>query len=58
MSRLVPPAPPWGWWIMTRPLGRICRLPFVPPARSTAPIEAHWPTHTVCTSQRTNFIAS
>ena len=53
-----PWAPPWGWWISTRALGRAKRLPLAPPARITAAADAAWPMHTVDTSQRSSCMVS
>ena len=53
-----PWAPPWGWWISTRALGRANRLPGAPAASSTAAAEAAWPTHIVATSGPMNRIVS
>ena len=58
MSADWPSAPPWGWWISTRALGRAKRLPSAPPARITAAADAAWPMHTVETSARTTCIVS
>jgi len=41
-----------------RELGSAKRLPGVPAARSTAPIDAAWPTQIVCTSGRMSCIVS
>ena len=53
-----PCAPPWGWWIRTRALGSVKRIPGAPAARSTAAAEAAWPTHIVDTGARRNCIVS
>ena len=45
-----PWAPPWGWWMSTRALGRVSRLPGAPEASRTAAHEAAWPTQMVDTS--------
>ena len=58
MSEAWPCVPPQGWWIRMRELGSAKRLPFVPAASSTAPMEAAWPTQMVCTSGRTSCIVS
>ena len=58
MSEACPWVPPQGWWIRMRELGSANRLPLVPAARSTAPIDAAWPTQMVCTSGRTSCIVS
>ena len=44
MSLTCPPTPPYGWCIMIRAWGRANRLPFVPPANSTAAPLAARPT--------------
>ena len=44
MSEAYPWAPPEGWWIMIRALGRANRLPLVPAASRWAPMLAAWPT--------------
>ena len=43
MSEAWPWAPPEGWWIMIRALGRAKRLPLVPAASRWAPMLAAWP---------------
>jgi hypothetical protein len=53
-----PPAPPNGWWIMTRAFGMQYRFPFEPAASKKAPIEAARPKQTVDTSALQSFIAS
>jgi len=58
MSAAWPWAPPSGWWIMMRLLGRLRRLPLVPAPRRKAPIEAAVPKHTVLVSHGTNCIVS
>ena len=50
MSTAWPAAPPWGWWMRIRALGRAKRFPFVPAARTTAAAEAACPMHIVETS--------
>jgi len=50
--------PPIGWWIMTRELGRQKRLPASPAARSSAPMLAACPTHSVLTSGLMNCMVS
>ncbi len=44
MSGTEPRKPDEPWWIRIRECGRAKRLPFVPPARSTAPMLAPSPT--------------
>jgi hypothetical protein len=43
MSAVWPPAPPEGWWIITRLLGSAKRLPLVPAASSTVLMLAAMP---------------
>ena len=50
------PAEPW--WIRIFECGSAIRLPFVPPARITAPIDIAIPTQIVCTSGLMNCIVS
>ncbi len=47
-----------GWWIMIREFGKLNRLPFVPAASRTAPMDAACPTQIVTMSGRTNAIVS
>ncbi len=42
-----PSKPAEGWWIRIRLLGSAERLPFVPPASSSEPIDIATPTHIV-----------
>ncbi len=58
MSAAWPPAPPLGWWIITRLFGSAKRLPFVPAARSTVLMLAAMPTQYVTTSHWRKFIVS
>ena len=58
MSAAWPPAPPEGWWIITRLLGSAKRLPFVPAASSTVLMLAAMPMQKVCTSHCRKFIVS
>ncbi len=39
-----PRKPAEGWWMRIRELGRAARLPFVPPASSSDPIDMATPT--------------
>ena len=52
MSAACPRAPPQGWWSITREFGSALRLPGLPAASSTAPIEAACPTQNVETAGR------
>ena len=52
MSAAWPCAPPNGWWIMMRLLGRLKRLPLRPLASRKAPMDAARPTHTVLQAGR------
>jgi hypothetical protein len=54
MSLAWPETPPDGWWIMMRELGSARRILGSPPARRSAAIEQHWPTHSVATGDVTN----
>ena len=58
MSEACPWVPPQGWWIRMREFGSAKRLPAVPAASRTAPIEAACPTQIVCTSGRMSCIVS
>ena len=53
---------PWNpedtWWIRILAFGSAIRLPFAPPARSSAPMLIAMPTQIVCTSGLTNCIVS
>ena len=53
---------PWKleetWWIRILALGSAIRLPFAPPASSSAPIDIAIPTQIVCTSGLMNCIVS
>ena len=60
MSAAWPPGP-WGvqtWWIRILAFGNAMRLPWVPPARSSAPMDIAMPTQIVCTSGLMNCIVS
>ncbi len=58
MSEAWPWKPPSGWWIMTRELGRMKRLPFSPAASRKAPMLAAWPMHSVLTFGLMNCMVS
>ena len=53
---------PWNpeqtWWIRIFALGSAIRLPFAPPASSSAPMLIAMPTQIVCTSGFTKFMVS
>ena len=53
---------PWKleetWWIRIFAFGSAMRLPFAPPASSSAPIDIAMPTQIVCTSGLMNCIVS
>jgi len=53
-----PSKPPESWWIRIFAFGSAIRFPFVPPARSRAPIDTAIPTHVVWMSGLTYCIAS
>ena len=53
-----PSNPAEGWWMRILELGRAARLPLVPPASSSEPIDIATPTHIVSMSGLTNFIVS
>ena len=58
MSTDWPWAPPWGWWMSTRALGRAERWPGAPAASSTAAADAACPTQTVWIGGARNCMAS
>ena len=58
MSLDCPSKPPEGWWLRIRALGSAIRLPGVPPARISEPIDIATPKQIVCTSQCTNCMVS
>ncbi len=53
-----PSKPADGWWIRMRLLGSEKRLPFVPPVRSSEPIDIAIPTQIVWMSGLMNCIVS
>ena len=53
-----PSKPDEGWCTRMRLLGSAERLPFVPPASSSEPIDIAMPTHIVATSGLMKFIVS
>ena len=58
MSVAWPWKPELTWWIRILALGSAMRLPFAPPASSSAPIDIAMPTQIVDTSGLMKFIVS
>ena len=58
MSTAWPDTPPHGWWMRMREEGSAARLPRVPQASSSAPIEAACPRQMVCTAGFRYWIVS
>ena len=58
MSVAWPWKPDDTWWIRILALGSAMRLPFAPPASSSAPIDMAMPTQIVDTSGLMKFIVS
>ena len=58
MSVVCPWKPPVGWWIRMREFGSAWRLPAVPPARISEPIDIAIPQQIVRTSGLMNRIVS
>ncbi len=58
MSVAWPWKPEDTWWIRIFALGSAMRLPFAPPASSSAPIDIAMPTQIVDTSGLMKFIVS
>jgi hypothetical protein len=50
--------PPDGWWTIMRALGSEKRMFFSPAQRSSDPMEAAWPMHSVETPGLMNCIVS
>ena len=58
MSVACPWKPEETWWMRILALGSAIRLPFAPPASSSAPIDIAMPTQIVDTSGLMNCIVS